>query len=195
VTPAALFVCTLGTVFFAEVVGDKTLHTLGSLAARYRTVPLALGAGVAFMFKMAAAVALADAVHHLPARALQLASAATFLSLALVLWRKAPEEPPTTMPPAAGLVSASAAFAVAFAAVFFSEWGDPGQVATATLAARHGDGLVVWAAATLAMFAKGAVGLFAGAALRRRVRRPTLRWISIGACVLMGAVSLLAPDR
>jgi putative Ca2+/H+ antiporter (TMEM165/GDT1 family) len=35
-----IFFTTFGTVFVAEIVGDKLLYTTSVLAARYRTVPI-----------------------------------------------------------------------------------------------------------------------------------------------------------
>jgi hypothetical protein len=46
---------------------------------------------------------------------------------------------------------------VSFAAIFFSEWGDVGQITAATMAARFGDPLLVWVGAVAAMVTKGAL--------------------------------------
>ncbi|MEI9973918.1 MAG: hypothetical protein WDO73_18820 [Ignavibacteriota bacterium] len=49
--------CHLRGVFMAEIVGDKLLYTTGLLATRYKTLPILCGMAVAFMLKMAVAVA------------------------------------------------------------------------------------------------------------------------------------------
>ncbi len=54
------------TVLLAEVLGDKTLFTMGSLAPRHRLPPLLVGASVAVALKMLAAVALGGLIGHLP---------------------------------------------------------------------------------------------------------------------------------
>src|ERR1700731_3041570 len=62
----AILFATYGAVFVAEIVGDKLLYTTGVLATRYRTVPIMLGMLVAFMGKMAVAVAVGSAISKLP---------------------------------------------------------------------------------------------------------------------------------
>ena len=52
----SVFILTYGAVFAAEIVGDKLLYTTGVLAARYRAMPIAFGATLAFMVKMGVAV-------------------------------------------------------------------------------------------------------------------------------------------
>ena len=52
---------TYGAVFVAEIVGDKLLYTTGVLASRYRSAAVILGRALAFMCKMAVAVAIGAA--------------------------------------------------------------------------------------------------------------------------------------
>jgi len=53
-------------VLAAEILGDKFLYTTGILSTRYRTFPMMIGIAVAFMAKMGVAVAVGDALAHLP---------------------------------------------------------------------------------------------------------------------------------
>ena len=62
----AILLATYGAVFVAEIVGDKLLYTTGVLATRYRTVPIVVGMLIAFMAKMAVAVAVGNAISKLP---------------------------------------------------------------------------------------------------------------------------------
>jgi len=187
VTVLGLLATTYATVLAAELVGDKTLYTLGSLASRYRHLPLALGASVAFMLKMLAAVAMGGVVGRLPPRVVGSVSAATFAGMALVLWRKpsrpvpegTPDETPWTRPAGAAL-----------AAILLSEWGDPGQLAAATMAARYGHPVTVWSAATAAMVTKGALGLLVGTGLRRWVPQPAVRAVAVALCVAMAVLAM-----
>jgi len=57
-----ILLATFGTVFVAEIVGDKLLYTTGVLAARYRTWPIMLGMASAFMAKMGVAVLVGEAI-------------------------------------------------------------------------------------------------------------------------------------
>src|SRR4029453_12794003 len=61
-----LVLVTYGAVFVAEIVGDKLLYTTGVLATRYRSASVVLGMALAFMCKMAVAVAIAGATSQLP---------------------------------------------------------------------------------------------------------------------------------
>ena len=126
-----LLLAAYATVFTAELVGDKLLYTLTALATRYRPFPMLCGVGVAFMGKMGAAVLLGGLVAHLPAKLVVGLSAATFFTMALVLSFKASGEETSERGPSPHW---SRAAVVAFSAVFFSEWGDPGQIAAAVLA-------------------------------------------------------------
>jgi putative Ca2+/H+ antiporter (TMEM165/GDT1 family) len=95
---------------------------------------------------------------------------------------------------------------VSFAAIFFSEWGDIGQVTAATLAARFGSPLVVWVGAVGAMVTKGALAAFAGAGVRQWIQQhvspKTVRFAAVGLLLLLGLLSVaetlsnprIAPD-
>jgi putative Ca2+/H+ antiporter (TMEM165/GDT1 family) len=178
-------------VLAAEIVGDKTLYTLGSLSTRHRIAPLAAGALLAFGVKMLVAVLAGRALAELPQLVVRLVGCATFVAMAIALWRKpvrkpvvadAPDvEPPHWWRPAAA----------AFAAIFLSEWGDPGQLTAAALSARSGEPALVWTAATLAMATKGALGLTLGQGLRKWVSHRAARLIAATSCLAMAALSLL----
>ena len=83
-----IFLATFGAVFIAEIVGDKLLYTTGVLAARYRTWPIMLGMALAFMAKMGVAVLVGEAISKLPRMLVASITAISFISIALVLWRK-----------------------------------------------------------------------------------------------------------
>src|SRR5579863_8102698 len=84
----AVFFATYGAVFVAEIVGDKLLYTTGVLATRYRTVPIMLGMLVAFMAKMAVAVAVGNAISKLPPLLVAGLTSLSFVGVAITLWRK-----------------------------------------------------------------------------------------------------------
>src|SRR5579885_869687 len=83
-----IFLATYGAVFLAEIVGDKLLYTTGVLAARYKTVPIMAGMACAFMLKMAAAVALGELISKLPPLFVAGLTAASFVGVAIAVWRK-----------------------------------------------------------------------------------------------------------
>ncbi|HLR05913.1 MAG TPA: TMEM165/GDT1 family protein, partial [Pyrinomonadaceae bacterium] len=83
-----IFFTAFGTVFVAEIVGDKLLYTTGVLAARYRTLPIMLGMAIAFMAKMGVAVLVGEAISKLPGPLVPTIAAISFLGVACALWRK-----------------------------------------------------------------------------------------------------------
>ncbi len=177
-----------GLVFGAEVVGDKTLYTIGTLATRYRLLPILFGSTIAFMLKMSVAVLLGQAITHLPGLLVTTVSAATFFIMATVIWFQKPEVDFVTIDHSRSGLSIAVA---SFAGIFFFEWGDVGQLAAATLAARYRAPRVVWLGAVLAMMTKGVLALTLGASLRRRVPRDILRCGTSGLCMVMGILAVL----
>src|SRR5271168_387184 len=119
----AILFATYGAVFVAEIVGDKLLYTTGVLAARYRTLPIMIGMLIAFMLKMAVAVAVGSAISKLPPLLVATLTSLSFIGVAITLWRKPVERSPEEIER-----RASRAALVSFAAIFFSEWGDVGQI-------------------------------------------------------------------
>ena len=185
-----IFFTTFGAVFVAEIVGDKLLYTTSVLAARYRTTPIMLGMAAAFMAKMGVAVIVGDAISHLPRPLVAAITAVSFLGVAFVLWKKSdrPSESKEGH-------RASKAAMVSFAAIFFSEWGDVGQITAAALAAKYHVALVVWAGAVTAMVTKGALAAFLGAGIRRwirdRIPPKVVRYVAVSLLLVLGLLSVL----
>ncbi len=189
-----VFLAAYGTVFLAEIAGDKLLYTTGVLAARYRTAPILAGMLAAFAAKMAVAVAVGKALSMLPAAAVAAVTALNFFAIAYAVWRKT-EWHALKETSAQSQSPAARAAAVSFAAIFFSEWGDIGQITAANLAARFGMPLVIWAAAVSAMATKGALAASVGAGLRRwmlrRLAPRTLRYAAVAALLVLGLLSAM----
>lgn len=136
-TVLPIFLSTYGAVFLAEIVGDKLLYTSGVLATRYRWAAVVVGMAVAFMAKMSVAVLVGAAIGKLlPTWLVAALTAVSFIGVAIAMWRKPdirkPKERDTRILKGA---------AVAFATIFFSEWGDKGMITAGTWAA-------AWIAAT-----------------------------------------------
>jgi len=187
----SLLLATYGTIFLAELVGDKNLYTISTLTVRFNIWPVCCGIIMAFSVKMLVAVLLGQAIAGLPSALVTGMSAATFFATGLIIWMKRPE----------GTTRAggerrywSRGLPVSFAAIFFSEWGDVGQIAAATLSARYQAPLVVWLGATLALITKGILALTLGAGLCRRLPQNVLRYSALGLCFMMGILSLLKID-
>jgi putative Ca2+/H+ antiporter (TMEM165/GDT1 family) len=186
-----IFLTTFGAVFIAEIVGDKLLYTTGILSARYRTVPVVIGVLAAFMLKMAAAVLAGEWIRNLAPAVVAALTAVSFIGLAIALWfkpiKKHEEKREET--------AASKAAMVSFATVFFSEWGDVGQITAATMAARFSAPVLVWAGAVFAMSTKGFLAASAGAGIRRwiveRVSPQIIRYAGVAVMLILCIASVV----
>ena len=184
-----LLLATYGTILLSELMGDKSIYTISSLTMRFHPLYVFCGFTAAFMVKMLVPVLLGQVIAELPSSVVAITSSATFFLTALVIWRKRGGERPTTPPEN----YFSRVALITFAAIMFSEWGDAGQMMTATLAARYRVPLVVWLGATLALMTKGLLALTLGRGLRRHVPLRMLRPLSASLCAIMGVISAVGP--
>jgi Ca2+/H+ antiporter, TMEM165/GDT1 family len=194
-----VFLATYAAVFLAEIAGDKLLYTTGVLSSRYRPLPIMVGVTIAFMVKMAVAVAAGEWVSHLPPLVVAGLTAVSFIGVAYTVWRK-PTVPRTKKKEDH---TAGKAALVSFAAIFFSEWGDVGQITAAAMAAKwmsaaDANGTtpyIVWAGAVLAMVTKGALAASIGAGARHWIEKTfspkVIRYGGVGLLVLLGIMSVL----
>jgi putative Ca2+/H+ antiporter (TMEM165/GDT1 family) len=195
----AVFFATYAAVFLAEIAGDKLLYTTGVLSARYRPLPIMVGVTIAFMAKMAVAVAAGEWVAQLPPLLVAGVTGLSFIGVAYTVWRKPmvakAHKKEDTTPGKAAMVS--------FAAIFFSEWGDVGQVTAAAMAARsmaNPDATaswpyIVWLGAVLAMVTKGALAASIGAGARKWIEKTfspkVIRYGGVGLLLVLGVMSVL----
>jgi putative Ca2+/H+ antiporter (TMEM165/GDT1 family) len=197
------FLATYAAVFVAEIVGDKLLYTSGVLATRFRWGAVISGMSVAFMAKMAVAVAVGAAIGKLlPPWLVAVLTAVSFIGVAIAMWRKpdvrTPKEKDTRILRGA---------AIAFATIFFSEWGDKGMTTAGVWAAayvssaasrgmsRTSVALIVWVAAFLAMVTKGGLAVTLGASVRswiaNHIQPRYVRYGAVAALILLGTLSVL----
>ena len=186
----AIFFATYGAVFIAEIVGDKLLYTTGVLATRYRTLPIMCGMAIAFMAKMAVAVLVGRAISKLPPILVATITTVNFFGIAYALWKK-----PDQRDVKKDEQKASRAVMVSFAAIFFSEWGDVGQITAATMAARYGAPILVWCGAVGAMVTKGMLAASLGAGVRswiqRRLSPRSIRYAAVIVLLVLGLLSVI----
>lgn len=184
-----VFFATFGAVFIAEIVGDKLLYTTGVLAARYRTAPIMIGMMAAFMAKMGVAVLVGEAISRLPRLLVAAITAASFIGVAIALWRKDDQYRHKR-----DQHKVHKAAMISFAAIFFSEWGDVGQITAAAMSAKYQPALVVWLGAVTAMITKGSLAAFLGAGIRRwihdRVSPKVVRYAGVSLLLLLGILSV-----
>ncbi|HEX8903690.1 MAG TPA: TMEM165/GDT1 family protein, partial [Longimicrobiaceae bacterium] len=111
-------------------------------------------------------------------------SIVTILAAAFAVWRgeeAKPEAPRSSRAPPVVL---------AFAAVFLTEWADPGQLTAAMLSVRYDAPVLVWLAASLAVSTKALFAATAGVALKRWVPAGVLRGVAVAG--LLGMAVLVA---
>jgi Ca2+/H+ antiporter, TMEM165/GDT1 family len=155
-----VFSSVFGVVFLAEL-PDKTALAALVLATRHRPLAVLLGAASALTIQSIVAVAAGQLLSLLPPRPVHIFAGALFLASAVLMWRRSDEAAE-----AKNGAGAPGGFwhstAVTFGVVFVAEWGDLTQLATAALAARYRSPFVVFAAATLALWAVTAIAVFLG---------------------------------
>lgn len=175
------------TIFIAELVGDKSIYTVSSLTLRFRPF-IVFGALVcAFAAKMFAAVLFGRVIVQLNSRWTDVASACAFFVSATLIWFDEHETLPD--PPDAN-VSWSRAALVSFGSLFFTEWGDPGQISAAALTLKSHSLFAVWLGGTLAMTTKGVLAMVLGVKLRDRLPQRTLRALASASCLILGVLAL-----
>jgi len=185
VTVASLLVTSFASVFVAELAGDKTLYSVSALVTRYHWPVVLLGLAPAFGLKMLAAVSLGSIIGRLPPRLVTVLSVATFVLAAVMLWRGGERTPQREVRAARGGAWA------AFAMIFFTEWGDPGQLAAAALVAQYGQPVAVWVGGCSAMLAKGAVALTFGIWVRRFVKPRVMHAAALVVCVVLAITTTI----
>jgi putative Ca2+/H+ antiporter (TMEM165/GDT1 family) len=154
-----LLLSTYALIFVAELPGKTTFASL-LMASRARPWPVFAGASAAFVVHTVIAVAAGSVIGLLPARAVHVAAGLLFIGLGVMMWREKLEEP------ADGGFSTQTRFAstaaTAFGVIFFAQWGDPTQLATAALAAKSAAPAAVFVAATAALWTVSGLAVAVG---------------------------------
>ena len=184
---------TVFTVIFLLELPDKTALAALLLATRHRPLPIFLGAAAAFVIQSAVAVLAGSLLGLLPREPIRIGAGLLFLIMAALLVRRnlrrdraeeqqtlAQEDRPHRRP-----------FVTAFSVVFVAEWGDLTQLATAALQARYQQPVVVFTAATLALWVVSAIAVALGNRLGAWVPERPLQFAAAGVMVLV-AIALIS---
>jgi putative Ca2+/H+ antiporter (TMEM165/GDT1 family) len=180
-----------GVIFLLELPDKTALATL-LLATRHRPLPVMVGAAAAFLVQSLVAVVAGSLFALLPRTPVRIAAGVLFLFMAVVLIREnlkgvereeereiEREERRTRNP-----------FITAFVVVFVAEWGDLTQLATAALQARYQQPVIVFIAATLALWMVSAIAVSLGNRLGAWIPERPLQFAAAGVMVLI-AVALI----
>jgi putative Ca2+/H+ antiporter (TMEM165/GDT1 family) len=184
---------TVFTVIFLLELPDKTALAALLLATRHRPLPIFFGAAAAFVVQSAVAVLAGSLFSLLPREPIRIGAGLLFLVMAALLARRnlgkveAAEEQSVEHEEARH----RRPFVTAFIVVFIAEWGDLTQLATAALQARYQQPLLVFVAATLALWAVSAIAVGLGNRLGAWVPARPLQFAAAGVMVLV-AIALIS---
>ena len=176
------------TILTAELVGDKAIYTISTLALRFRTSTIAIGMAVAFATKTLVAVLLGRLIMQIPSRGIATVSASAFFISAILIWSDESASTPNGLDVGR---STARGWLTCFLALFIPEWGDPGQVAAAALTLQTHSIVGPWIGGTLALGTKGLLALGIGVSLRDRLPRQKLRLFASASCCALGVVALV----
>lgn len=175
------------TVLVAELVGDKSIYTVSSLALRFKAPIVATMMLFAFGIKMLVAVLLGGALMRLHSQWVDWLSAGAFFLSAILIWTEEPRDKEVTRDTDTRWWRAAA---VCFASLFFTEWGDPGQIAAAALTVKSQSLWAPWLGGTLAMMTKGGLALTVGLTLRDKIPQRALQAVASASCGVLGLIAL-----
>jgi Ca2+/H+ antiporter, TMEM165/GDT1 family len=183
---------TVFLVIFLLELPDKTALATLLLATRHRPLPIFFGAAGAFVIQSIVAVAAGSLLSLLPREPIRIGAGILFLLMAALIIRQnlkkgeaeekadvEREERRHRRP-----------LVTAFILVFIGEWGDLTQLATAALQARYRDPVVVFAAATLALWLVAASAVILGNRLGAWIPQRPLQLAAAGVMALV-AIALI----
>jgi len=156
-----IFLSVFAVIFVAEL-PDKTALAALVLATRHKPLPVFVGASLALTVQSLIAVTAGRLLSLLPQRYVHIAAGGIFVVSAFLMWRRKEEEPAhqkSDQPKEEGFWRT---LWLVFGVVFIAEWGDLTQFATAALAANYHAPVLVFAAATLALWAVAGIAVFIG---------------------------------
>ena len=177
-----------GVIFLLELPDKTALATL-VLATRHKPLGVALGAAAAFVVQSAVAVLAGSLLGLLPREPVRIGAGLLFIVMAVLVVRRALKG---AQGDEAKLVEREEtrhhrrAFVTAFTVVFIAEWGDLTQLATAALQARYRDAVVVFCAATAALWCVCGLAAVAGNRLGALLPERPLQLAAAGVMVVVG---------
>ncbi|GAA5157749.1 TMEM165/GDT1 family protein [Pseudonocardia eucalypti] len=177
---------TFAVVFLAELVDTSGLVTL-VLSTRFPARWVLIGVFAGMAVHVVVAVAAGSLVALLPTRPLEAILAVVFLVGAVLLLRgdDDDDEPDIGDTPA----TIWSVVATSFGVTVLSEFADPTQIITATMAARYESPLAVGIGALLALWAVSAIAVFGG---NRVARVVPVRWITRATAAILVVLAVLS---
>ena len=188
----AMALTVFGVVFLLELPDKTALATL-LLATRHRPLPVFFGAAAAFVIQSIVAVAAGSLLSLLPREPIRIGAGLLFIVMAGLIVRQNLKK--TERDERSEVEREDRRhrqpFVTAFVVVFVGEWGDLTQLATAALQARYRSPVVVFAAATLALWLVSAIAVVLGNRLGAWIPQRPLQLAAAGVMVLV-AIALIS---
>jgi Ca2+/H+ antiporter, TMEM165/GDT1 family len=179
---------TFGLVFLAEVADTSGLVTL-VLASRLPPRWVLVGVCAGMLVHVGIALAAGGLLALLPGRILEAVLAVIFLVGAFLIWREGEEDDDDDEDDDAAEDTPKTPWGVvvtAFGVTALSEFADPSQIVTASLAARYDDPVAVGVGAVLGLWACSALAVWGGDRLRRLI---PVMWVTRVAAAIMVALA------
>lgn len=186
-----LFWKILLTEFIAEM-GDKTQLMLIALTSKYKIRDILIGTAAAIMVLNGIAVLAGGFVSEfVPTWLIRIIAACAFMYFAISTLAGEDEEEEEAETGKAGILSRFAALAV-FSTFFVAELGDKTQLTAITFGANEGlkNGLIVWSACCIGLFAADILGMMAGYLLKSKMPEGFLSGIAFLVFSVFGIVTL-----
>jgi putative Ca2+/H+ antiporter (TMEM165/GDT1 family) len=192
VTHALSLGLTVFVVVFLIELPDKTALAALLLATRHRPIPVFVGAAAAFLVQSLVAVIAGSLFGLLPREPVRIGAGILFLVMAALLVRqnlkKVEAEEAAELDREEGRYRRP--LVTAFMVVFVAEWGDLSQLATAAFQARYREPVIVFTAATLALWVVSAIAVVLGNRLGAWIPERPLQFAAAGVMVLV-AIALI----
>ena len=192
--PLALqaFLVAFGVVFLAEL-PDKTMFATIVLATRYRRpVAVVIGVTVAMAFHSVLAVAVGEALRHLPRAPTKLGVAALFLVGGVLLLRGGGGNDDVQAAPVHGMWGVVGRTTII---IGIAEFGDFTQLATIGIVAERGYPAAVAAGSLVAHIVVAVLAVLAGRWLQRRLPVRTVQRAAGGLFMVFGVVTAVSAIR
>jgi putative Ca2+/H+ antiporter (TMEM165/GDT1 family) len=184
-----LFVTVFAVVFLVEL-PDKTALATVVLATRHRPLPVFAGVALAFVIQSLVAVFAGSLIAFLPHQLVRTGAGLLFIVMAgVVVWRarRGAAAAKEGQLPGEGR-GRERPFLTALSMILLAEWGDLSQLATVAFQARYNQAVLVFAGATLALWA--VTGLAVGIGNRLGSLLPE-RPVQYGAAALMVVIGAI----
>ena len=184
-----LFWKILFTEFIAEM-GDKTQLMLIALTSKYRIRDILIGTAAAIMVLNGIAVLAGGLVSEfVPTWLIRIIASCAFMYFALSTLAGEDEEEEEAE---GGTKTARFAILAVFSTFFVAELGDKTQLTAITFGANEGlrNGLIVWAACCIGLFAADILGMMVGYLLKSRTPDGLLNTIAFFVFSVFGIVTL-----